>query len=370
MKIKRNILLNPGPATTSDDVKLAMVVPDICPREVEFCRIMDSIKADLPKVVHGESDYAVVLFASSGTGAMEAAITSAVPHGSHILVVNNGAYGARAVEIAETYGINVVPYALAYGDYPKVDEIRGLLKQNKKLSHIAVVDHETTTGMRNPIQEICDMAHERHVEVIVDCISSYAGLPIDLRKWKAEYIACSSNKCIQGMAGLSFVMFRKELIGKIKKNRRAYYFDLFAQYAGFLNTGQMQFTPPVQVVYALRKALDLLFNEGIENRIERYRNNFSTLYSGLKEMGFSFLLEDSYQSGILLAVKEPRNAAYSFSEMHDYLYARGFTIYPGKGAKEPTFRLSILGDLYKQDVVSFLSALKGYLTEKKITRIE
>jgi len=366
MNIKRNILLNPGPCTTSDEVKRALVVPDICPREEEFCQLMESIKQDLPKIVNGGEEYTSTLFASSGTGGVEAAITSAVPHDGKMLVIDNGAYGARMAEIARRYKIDCIVYKIPYGDYPDVHEIEKIIA-NKKPTTVAIVDHETTTGMRNPVQEVCDVAHQNCAEVIVDCMSSFSGLPIDLLKWQAEYIISSSNKCIEGMAGLSFVIFKKSLLEKINGNARSFYFDLYAQYQGFQNTGQMQFTPPVQIVYALRKAIDLFFAETAQGRIARYRENYTVLAEEVKKMGFQFLLEDEYQSGILLAIKEPENSEYNFKQMHDYMYERGVTIYPGKGAKEKTFRLSVLGNLYPKDIMYAMEVLRDYL--KNVAKI-
>lgn len=365
-KIERKILLNPGPATTSDEVKYAMLVPDICPREEEFCNLMDSIKKDLPRVIEAEDEYTATLFASSGTGGVEAAITSAVPKAGKLFIVENGAYGARLKSIAERYSIPFECYTLKYGDYPNLETIENSLDKDKKITHLAVIDHETTTGMRNPVHEICKIAHKYNVEVIVDCMSSFAGLPINMDEWQAEYIVSSSNKCIQGMAGLSFVIFKKILLEKTKNNARSFYFDLYAQHEGFYKTGQMQFTPPVQVVYALRKAMDMFFEETVAGRINRYKENYQILYTGLKEFGFDFLLPEEQQSGILIAVKEPLNQEYSFNSMHNHFYERGFTIYPGKGAKEATFRLSILGDLYPDDIKSFLLCMKEYLIENNI----
>jgi 2-aminoethylphosphonate aminotransferase len=359
--VTRKILLNPGPATTTDSVKQAMVVEDICPRERDFGMLLDSIKDDLVKVVHGQEGYAAALFTASGTGGLEAAITSAVPKQKKLLVIDNGAYGARMANIATTFGIGVVLYKLAYGDYPKIADVEALLKSNKDISHIAVVHHETTTGMLNPVSEICELARNYEVQVIVDCMSSYAGIPIDIRKWDASYLISSSNKCIQGMPGMVFVIFKKALLPQLKDQKRSFYFDLYSQYVGFEKTGQMQFTPPVQVAYALRQAIDEYFAEGEANRWNRYQNNWHVLCDGLKKLKFELLLPDQYQSKILLAVKEPSDPRYNFDAMHDYLYERGYTIYPGKGAKEASFRLSVLGDLHKKDIENFLEELKNYL---------
>lgn len=360
-RVERKILLNPGPATTTDTVKNAMVVPDICPREEEFGQLIESIKSDLIKIAHGEEEYKCALFAASGTGGMEAAITSAVPVGKKLLVVENGAYGARMVKIAQTFGIEVVHYKLEYGDYPEVSKIEELIKSDNDISHLAIVHHETTTGMLNPIQEVCDLAHANNVQVIVDCMSSYAGIPINLKEWSAEYIISSSNKCIQGMAGLVFVIFKESLLPELQKQQRSFYFNLYNQLVGFEKTGQMQFTPPVQVCYALRQAIDEYLEETELGRWNRYKENWDILVEGLQKLDFSFLLPYGQQSKILLAIIEPKNEKFDFDAMHDYLYERGFTIYPGKGAKKSTFRLSVLGNLYKEDINAFLIELKGYL---------
>lgn len=216
MNIKRNILLNPGPGTTSDAVKMAMLVPDICPREEEFCRVMESIKLDLPKVVNGGDDYTSVLFTASGTGGVEAALTSAVPADGKLLIIENGAYGTRQCHIAEYYRIPYVSYKMAYGDYPDLGEVERYLKSDPAITHVSMVHHETTTGMLNPVGGICRLSHAYGKEVIVDTVSSFAGVHIDLQEWQAEYIVSSSNKCIQGMPGLSFVIFKKSLLEQIK----------------------------------------------------------------------------------------------------------------------------------------------------------
>jgi 2-aminoethylphosphonate aminotransferase len=365
-KLARKILLNPGPATTTDTVKNALVVEDICPREKDFARLLDGIREDLVRIVHGEEEYTSALFTASGTGGLEAVITSAVPQGKRLLVIDNGAYGTRMVAIAKTFGIDVVQYKIGYGDFPDVHDIDSLIRSTKDISHLAVVHHETTTGMLNPVQDICDLAKRHAIEVIVDGMSSYAGIPIDIRKWGASYLISSSNKCIQGMPGLAFVIFRKDLLPALRHQRRSFYFNLYEQHSGFAGTGQMQFTPPVQVAYALRQALDEYFEEGEQGRWTRYLRNWNILYTGLAELGFSFLLPRHQESQILLAVLEPKDGRYRFESMHDFLFEHGYTIYPGKGARESTFRLSVLGDLHPEDITGFLGALKEYVRQYQL----
>jgi len=264
------------------------------------------------------------------------------------------------------YGIEVVRYEIAYGAYPCLQDIEVLLKSSSNITHLAVVHHETTTGMLNPVEEISMLAHEYGVEVIVDAMSSYAGVPIDINKWNIDYLVSSSNKCVQGMAGITFVVCRKDLLKALRENRRSYYLDLYSQFDYFEKTRQMQFTPPVQIAYALRQALDELFEEGLQERCDRYRENWEVLYKGLSGLGFKFLLPKDQESGILVAVCEPKDDKYRFDNMHDYLFERGFTIYPGKGANEATFRLAVLGALTREDIDAFLIQLRAYIEDSAI----
>jgi 2-aminoethylphosphonate aminotransferase len=364
--MKRNILLNPGPGTTSQTVKAALVVPDICPRENEFGMLMDGIRKDLVRVVHGGDEYTAVLFTASGTGGVEAAITSAVPRGKKMLVVENGAYGTRMAEIAGNFGIETVRYRIPYGDYPDIDTIEELIRQHSGLSHLAVVHHETTTGMLNPVEQIAEVAAKQGLDTIVNAISSFAGLPINAGRMNATYLVSTSNKCIQGMPGLAFVVCRKDALEKLTPGLRSFYLDLPAQHRYFEEHLQTRFTPPVQVIYALRQALNEYFTETEQGRHQRYRENWNLLYNGMTGMGFRPLLDPRHESGILTAFCEPPDPSYSFNEMHDFLFSKGYTIYPGKGAAKKTFRLSVLGDLHPADISGFLNAMQEWVSEKKI----
>ena len=368
--VKRNILLNPGPATTTDTVKYAQVVPDICPREKEFCILMNQIREKLVRVVNGDDRYTAIPFASSGTGAMDACISSVLAEGKKILVLNNGAYGKRMVEIARTYYGNerVAVYELPWGDYPQESEVERILSRDGTIAAIVLVHHETTTGMLNPVENITRIAHKRDVEVVVDTVSSYAGIVIDVRKDDIDYLFSSSNKCIQGMAGISFVICKKDKLKKTASNPvKNYYFNLFRQYSYFEKTGEMQYTPPVQIAYALDRALDEFFDETAVGRSRRYADSWKALVKGLKALGFTFLVPMEQQSKLLTAVIEPTDPHYNFYAMHDYLFERGFTIYPGKGAKENTFRVANIGAIDKEDIGRFLDALEGYLKEAGVT---
>ncbi|MDP3395316.1 MAG: 2-aminoethylphosphonate--pyruvate transaminase [Methanoregula sp.] len=359
--MKRTILLSPGPATTTDSVKQALVVPDICPREREFSTILRGICKDLVSIVKGDDAYTAVLFSGSGTAVMDSVINSVVPDNKKIAILVNGAYGERFVQIAQSYGILYEPVLFEWGTTIDTSRVEAVLKNDPAISCIAMVHHETTTGILNPLDEIGLLADKYGCTFIVDAISSFAGIPIDIQQCRADFLLSSSNKCIQGMAGLSFIICRKEALDLLKHQRkRSYYLDLYNQYTYFEKTGQMQFTPPVQVAYALRQAILEYGAEGSSNRYARYTENWRLLRSGLQGMGFQLLLPEGLESHILLTVLEPEDVKFDFDRMHDYLYERGFTVYPGK-IRQRSFRLSILGDLYPEDIAAFLDALRAYL---------
>ncbi|MBS1271528.1 MAG: 2-aminoethylphosphonate--pyruvate transaminase [Candidatus Marinimicrobia bacterium] len=366
--IQRNILLNPGPATTTDTVKYAQVVPDICPREKEFQEVMDGIRADLVKIVNGGDDYTSVLFGGSGTSGMEATLASVVAYDSQVLLLINGAYGQRMLQITETYDIPTVVYNVEWGTAIDWSEVDAMCANNPDIGYIAMVHHETTTGILNPLGPFLEIARKYDLVTMVDTISSYAGIPIDLQGTPVDFLMSTSNKCIQGMAGLAFIICRNEVLKQLKDvPGRTVYLDLYKQYEYFERTGQMRFTPPVQVVYALRQAIDEYLDEGIQNRWERYSTSYQVLTQGLEEMGFRFLLGgDVEHSRILMTIYEPDDPNYDFTELHDRLYERGFTIYPGKVSDKETFRLSVLGAIDQNDIREFLRNLREVLREMNI----
>ena len=362
--VKRNILLNPGPATTTDTVKYAQVVPDICPREKEFCNVMETVAKDLVRVVNGDDGHEAVMFTASGTGGVEAMISSIIPEGGKLLVVINGAYGDRMQKMAEIYysADRAVPYRIPYGDYPDVKTIAEMLVADPAISHIGVVHHETTTGMLNPVKEIARMAHAHDVEMIVDAVSSYAGIPIHIDDDGFDYLVSTSNKNIQGMAGIAFVIARWEKIENLKGiPKRNLYLNLYDQYLSQKKSGQMRFTPAVQVIYALKQALFEFFRETPEGRYTRYQTSWKVLVEGIERLGFRLFLPKHRQAGLITSIYEPDHAGFDFNAMHDHLYHNGYTIYPGKVADIPTFRIANIGAIDERDIKGFLDELGRYL---------
>ena len=365
--VKKKILLNPGPATTTDSVKNALVVPDICPREEEFGDLMQEIRNDLVKIAGGDKNYTAILFAGSGTAAMDSTISSVVPSNKKILILINGAYGVRFAEIARTYNLEVVELKFEFGKRIELEQIEQILKNDDKIACIAAIHHETTIGILNPIKEIGAIAKKYGKLFIVDTISSFAGVYINIKEFNIDFMMSTSNKCIQAMAGIAFVICKKDPLEKLKSIKpRNYYLDLYSQYESLEKNNQTRFTPPVQIIYALKQAIKEFFEEGAENRIKRYRENYLVLKEGLKELGFKFFMgPDVEESNILTTIYYLDHPNFDFNILHDKLYERGFTIYPGKITDKDTFRIAVMGAINSQDIRNFLIVLKEVLINMK-----
>lgn len=368
--VKRNVLLNPGPATTTDTVKQSQIVPDICPREEEFGRLVQEVRASLVRIAGGGSDYTAVLFGGSGTAVMDAVVNSVVPWGRKLAVVVNGAYGQRLVAIAQAYGIACVAIEFPWGTRIDVAAVRTRVTADRDIACVAMVHHETTTGILNPIREVGQICADRGCRFIVDAISSYAGLPLSVGDVQVDFLLGTSNKCLQGMAGLAFAICRKTALEAIKtQTKRSFYLDLYSQYAALEKTGQFSFTPPVSIVYALQQAIVEFDREGATARHARYAKSYRTLKNGLIALGFRLLLDTADESGILLTVLEPDDASYDFGRMHDWFHQRRFTLYPGKLTGARTFRLSVLGAIDAADIRRFLALLREYLETAEVNLV-
>ena len=363
MEVKRNILLNPGPATTTHTVKLAQVVPDICPRELEFGKMMEEVCKDLVQFVADYETYECVLFGGSGTAGVEAMLTSVIGEEDCVLIINNGAYGKRMCEICDVYGISYVEYKSSNIEPVNMAKLEEVIASKREiLTHIACIHNETTTGLLNDVTSIGQLAKAYQLTFLVDAMSSYAGIPIDMEQMNISYLVASSNKNIQGMAGLSFVIAnRDQLVSLKEKKARSFYLNLYAQYDYFVKTKQLRFTPPVQTVYALKQAIEELKKETVEGRYKRYTKSWEVLLEGIEQLGLTYLVEKENQSHIISTIVEPEVEGYSFEEMHQYLYDRGYTIYPGKIREANTFRIANIGAIDEHDIKGFLKELKGYL---------
>ena len=363
--VKRNVLLNPGPSTTTDTVKYAQVVPDICPREKEFAGLMKGLREDLVRIVHGDpATHTAVLFCGSGTINIDVCLNSLLPAGKKVLVVNNGAYSTRAVEICRAYGLPHVDLQFPVDRQPDLDLVEQTLRENPDIALVHTTHNETGTGLLNPIREIGALAHRYGAVFTVDTTSSYAMRPIDLNADHVDFCMASAQKGLMAFTGLSFVVGRRDLIERSASYpMRSYYCNLFLQYDYFERTGEMHFTPPVQTIYATLQALKEYWAEGEQGKWARHTRVFNAICAGLEELGFRQVIRPEWRSGLVASAIYPDDPNWSFERVHDYCYERGFTIYPGKISTTNTFRLCALGAIDEADIRDFFAVFRQALAE-------
>ena len=369
MQIKRNILLNPGPSTTTDSVKMAQLVPDICPREKEFAGMMKGIREDLVKIVHGDlNEYTSVLFCGSGTINIDVCLNSLLPANKKILIVNNGAYSTRAVEVCEYYNLPHIDLKFPIDELPDLKKVEQVLTQDNDIAVVYTTHNETGTGILNPIKDIGALAHKYNAIFVVDTTSSYAMRPINVYEDNIDFCMASAQKGIMAMTGLSFVIGQRSVIEKSKEYpKRSYYCNLYLQYEFFEKTGEMHFTPPVQTIYAARQALNEYFAEGEKAKWERHTRVFEAIHAGLAELGFKNVIKREWQTGLVVSAVYPDDKNWDFEKVHDYCYSRGFTIYPGKISTTNTFRLCALGAIDENDIKNFFVVFKEALLNTGVT---
>ena len=355
MSIKRNILLNPGPSTTTDTVKMAQVVPDICPREKEFAGIMAPMRDDLVRIVHGDTtEYTAVLFCGSGTICIDVALNSLLADGKKALIINNGSYSQRACDVCKYYNMPLVEVKQSLDDIPDLSVIENALKENRDIGYVYVTYHETGTGLLNPVREIGALAHKYGAFLITDTTSAYAMIPINVYEDNIDFCMASAQKGIMGMTGLSYIIGKRDIIEESKDYpKRSYYCNLYMQYEYFESTGEMHFTPPVQTIYAAKQALAEYFEEGEEEKWKRHTRVMNAIRKGIDDLGFHEALRREVQAGLVAAVEYPDDPNWDFERIHDYCYERGFTIYPGKMQNKGTFRLCALGAIDEGDIRDF-----------------
>lgn len=367
-KIKRNILLNPGPSTTTDTVKMAQVVPDICPREKEFGDIMRKMRADLVRIVHGDPEkYTSVLFCGSGTINIDVCINSLLPEGKKVLVINNGAYSTRAAEICQYYGLPFIDLKFPVDCLPDLDIVEKMLKENPDIALVHTTHNETGTGILNPVRDIGALAHRYGAVFTVDTTSTLAMRPIDIEKDNIDFCMASAQKGLMAMTGLSFIIGNRRIIEESANYpKRSYYCNLFLQYDFFEKTGEMHFTPPVQTVYSAKQAIEEYFAEGEENKWARHTRVFNAINEGLDRLGFRQVIKPEWRAGLVSSAIYPDDPNWNFKAVHDYCYERGFTIYPGKISTTNTFRLCALGAIDEEDIHAFFKVFEEALRSRNI----
>lgn len=353
------LLLTPGPLTTSKTVKEAMLF-DSCTWDEDYnLGVVQSIRQKLVTLATQSTGYTSVLLQGSGSFAVEAVLGTVIGPQDKLLVVNNGAYGARMVEMARLMDLNHHEFHCGEVNEPDVEAMEAVLKGDAQISHIAMVHCETTTGMLNPLERVSGLAARNGKTLIVDAMSSFGGIPLDVDALGIDYLISSANKCIQGVPGFAFVIARRSELEKCAGRSRSLSLDLYAQWRCMEdNAGKWRFTSPTHTLLAFAQALRELEKEGgIDARNIRYRANQQRLVAGMRELGFDTLLADGLHSPIITAFYSPKAETYRFTEFYQRLKQQGFVIYPGKVSQSDCFRIGNIGEIYPPDIEGLLTAV-------------
>ncbi|MFO0774637.1 MAG: alanine--glyoxylate aminotransferase family protein [Nitrospiraceae bacterium] len=363
------ILLNPGPVNVSERVRQALLRPDICHRESEFTELLHRIQAKLLKafVPGAESEYAAIVMTGSGTSAVEAALCSSLPHGKRVIVVNNGVYGERMSFIAQGQKINLPEIKLDWAKRPTGEMITRVLKNHPEIQTVAMVHHETTTGMINPAEECAEATDKLGRVFLLDSVSGLGGEKLDIAGTHMYMVAGTAGKCIQGFPGVSFVLVRRGFLERMRTYpKRSWYLHL-PHYVDDQGRGTVPFTPAVQVYYAFDEALSELLEEGVANRVQRLKRAATTIRTKLAELGMIALVPPDFQSNTITTYVLPEGLSYD--HLHDRLKERGYVIYAGQGPlAAKAFRIANMGALSEADIQGFLTAFQEVLEGASVSR--
>lgn len=362
--MERNyLLLTPGPLSTSDTVRQTMM-QDWCTWDKDYNEgIVTPLRRDLLEIAGlDEAKYTTVLLQGSGTYCVEATIGATVRPADRLLILANGAYGQRMARIADYYGINYSLVSLPETELVTGEVARRALEQYPDVTHLAMVHSETTTGLLNRIEEVADVIRGRGLTFIVDAMSSFAGVPIDIDALGIDFLVSSANKCVQGVPGFGFIIARRDRLMQTKGCARSLSLDIYDQWETMeRGHGKWRFTSPTHVVRAFYQAMQELKAEGgIAARHRRYVENHRVLVEGMRSLGFQTLLADEAQGCIITSFLYP-DAAFDFASFYEQLKARGFVIYPGKISQADTFRIGNIGDVFPDDFRRLIEAVREVL---------
>ncbi|MGL4522872.1 MAG: 2-aminoethylphosphonate--pyruvate transaminase [Bacilli bacterium] len=362
MKHNDYLLLTPGPLSTSVGVRSALL-QDWCTWDDSYHALVQKIRTQLLQLATKQTQhYTTVLMQGSGSFSVESTLTSCINRDRDVLLLlSNGAYGRRMIEMAKKAGIRCMTYEVASTETIDCDAVSALLAQHNEITHVAVVHCETTTGILNPIAKIGELCKMYQCTYIVDGMSSFGGIAFDIAAYGIDYLISSSNKCIQGVPGFGFVLCRRSLLTNCKGNATTVSLDLYAQWEEMeQNNGKWRFTSPTHSVHAFSVALDELIQEGgIEKRQKRYTENQKILSSALQRHGWRSPIEHAHQSPIITSFYYP-NENFDFKMFYNYLKENGFVIYPGKIEARDTFRIGTIGDVFPEDIEKLVQIILKY----------
>ena len=365
-KLKKKLLFTPGPLNTSDLTKKSTLI-DLGSRDKDFIRINKLLFKDILKLGNANKGYVCLPIQGSGTFGLEATFSTLLTNKSKVLILTNGTYANRLIIICNKIKKNYLVLKFNENASIAIDAIEKILLKNKSISHIAVVHCETSSGILNPLDKISSLCKKYKKKLIVDAMSSFGGIEINIKKNNIDALVSSANKCLEGIPGFSFSIIKRTTLSTLKGNANTLSLDLFDQWKGFLRNGQWRFTPPTHSIVALTSALEELKKEGgIKNRNKRYKKNYQTLINGMNKMSFKSYLDNNLHSPIIVSFQMPKNQKFNFNSFYNNLSIQGFIIYPGSITNQKTFRIGCIGNIYPRHIKILLKQIKKVLLKMNI----
>lgn len=354
-------LLTPGPLTTTNTVKEEMLF-DRCTWDQDYKDITQKIRMQLLQLAKASpEDYTTVLMQGSGTFTVESVMTTAINKKDKALIITNGTYGERIVKMADYIGLHYKHYDVAYNAYPDELELKYILENDAAITHVVMVHCETTTGILNPLERVSRLANAYQKTLIVDAMSSFGGIEMDIPALGIDFLISSANKCIQGVPGFGFVIAKLDKLQACEGNAGSLSLDLYDQWKEMNKDGKWRYTSPTHVVAAFSKAIDELMAEGgTLARFQRYQRNNQLLREGLEQLGFKAYIPDERQSPIITTFLFP-NETFEFEDFYHYVKERGFVLYPGKLTEINTFRVGNIGEVYEEDIKRLCNVIQQYM---------
>ena len=356
-------LLTPGPLTTTAETKKAML-RDWGSRDEEFNETNARVRRRLLAIAGAQDSHVCVTLQGSGTFIVEAAMATLIPRDGKSLVLINGAYGKRMAKILDYLGRSYVSQETPEDTPCDADVLDSALAADPAITHVLVVHCETTSGLLNPVEAIAAVTAKHRRGLIIDSMSTFGALPLDVKSVPCDALMASTNKCLEGVPGMGFALIRRAAIEPAKGNAHSLSLDLYDQWTAMEKTRQWRFTPPTHVIAAFDKALDQFEAEGgVKGRGGRYADNCRILVDGMRQMGFKTLLPDEIQAPIIVTFLTPADARFDFQVFYDSLKNRGYVIYPGKLTVADSFRIGCIGALSETEIRGALDAVRATIAE-------
>ena len=359
-------LFSPGPVLVKDNVRQAMLHYDICHRSKEFEAMFQETQGLILRLFNADDSYYSLIVSGSGTSSNETVLSSIFKAGDAVLLIRNGVFGERLLEIINKYQIPLVDCPFEWATYPDVNVIEQALKDHPEVKVVAMVYHETSTGMINPVHEVGMLCKKYDKIFSVDCVSAAAGENIDVVDNNIAIATSVGGKCLGAFPGSAYICARKSLLESLTPEQcKNVYLNLYKHYQSAVTTHQTPNTPNVNLFWPLNVALkNTLDDETLAGRIARYQKCAQIIRDGVKKLGMTFLLNE-HMANTVTSVFLPKDIDVKkfLAEMEK----RGYTFYIGKGAygDQGMIQIANMGEIYEQDCYNMLSMVKSCIEDMR-----